>query len=344
MEFRDGSPNTNYHPGPSYGRQGGSGVDLNRDFPAVGYQLKSHQPLSEPESRAFAEVLTDIRSKTTANRFAAAIDMHGMLTASAFSYTLLRISQDDYRKNAITVETSLRTWEDQTQRLRWSPYIGDSTGDGEQDRPAVIPVADEWGTVFDTLGYTVTGALGFWMDDSTIGLGAVGINNEMALSHLAPNSAYEASLVQTHIDGNKGLIYSQISALLLEEPVSFEPAGRVAYVHNPVRIQEEGWSRPQNPGPLRAGGGAGRDVEHMVMLTMGTGVGGGGLGQRIQHLMPPRPAVNSTLCTSRPTGMPLSGMQLPSLGSTFWPLSIVSPALSGCLPFSDSVLPWPDRT
>jgi hypothetical protein len=247
VELRDGALNTNYHPGPSFGRQGGNGVDLNRDFPAVGYTLKSHQPLSEPESRAFAEVLTGIRAETTAGRFAGGIDLHGMLNASAFSYTLLRISQDDYRKNAITVETALRTYEDQTQRLRWSPYIGDSDGDGVADRPAAIPVADQWGTIFDTLGYSNTGTLSNWID-SPIGLGGVGISNEMALSHLAPNTIYEPALVQTHIDGNKGLIYSQLSAMLLEEPVTYEPTGRIGYVFNPVRITDPGFSRPSNPG------------------------------------------------------------------------------------------------
>ena len=247
-EVREGNPNVNFAFGPSHSRYNGHGVDLNRDWPTVGYTLKSHQPWSEPETRAFGEVLLDIKDRTAQRRFAAGIDLHGMLNASAFSYTLLGADERDYRKNAITVETSLRTWEDQTQRLSWSPYIGDSDGDGVQDRQAPIPVADEWGTVFDTLGYTITGGLGFWMDDSTIGLGGVGINNEMALSHMAPNNIYEPSLIQTHIDGNKGLIYSQISALLYEQAVQFEPSGTVGYVFNPVRITKNAKDRPANPG------------------------------------------------------------------------------------------------
>ncbi|HVM18643.1 MAG TPA: M14 family zinc carboxypeptidase [Egibacteraceae bacterium] len=247
-EVRDGDPNANFLFGPSHSRYNGHGVDLNRDWPTVGYTLKSHQPWSEPETRAFGEVFLDIKSKTAKDRFAGGIDLHGMLNASAFSYTLLGADQRDYRKNAITVETSLRTWEDQTQRLTWSPYIGDTNGDGEQDRPAPIPVADEWGTVFDTLGYTITGGLGFWMDDSRIGLGGVGINNEMALSHMAPNNIYEPALIQTHIDGNKGLIYSQISALLYEQPVAFKPTGKIGYVFNPKRVTKDGHDRPTNPG------------------------------------------------------------------------------------------------
>jgi hypothetical protein len=248
VEVRDGGLNLSYLPGLSFARGNGNGVDLNRDWPAVGYTQRSHQPWSEPETRAFGEVLLDIKEQTAGNAFAGGIDLHGMLTARAFSYTLLGADQRDFRKNAITVDTSLRTYEDQTARLTWSPYIGDSTGDGVQDRPAALPVADEWGTIYDTLGYTITGGLGNWMDDSRLGLGGVGINNEMALSNLAPNSVFEPALAQTHIDGNKGLIYSQIASLLFEEEVEFVPGGRVGYVHNPVRIQTPATVRPENPG------------------------------------------------------------------------------------------------
>jgi hypothetical protein len=250
VELRDGNVNPSYLPGVSFTRGNGNGVDLNRDWPAVGYTQRSHQPWSEPETRAFGEVLLDIRDRTASGVFAGGIDLHGMSAARAFSYTLLGADQRDYRKNAITVDTSLRTWEDQTARLTWSPYIGDSTGDGVQDRPAPLPVADEWGSIYDTLGYTITGGLGNWMDDSRIGLGGVGINNEMALSNIAPNTVYEPALNQTHIDGNKGLIYSQIASLLYEDVIdrTFRPAGRVGYVLDPERLTVDGRARPANPG------------------------------------------------------------------------------------------------
>jgi hypothetical protein len=248
VELRDGNVNTNYTPGVTFARGNGNGVDLNRDWPNVGYTQKSHQPWSEPETKAYGDALLDIRDRTANRKFAGGIDLHGMLTASAFSYTLLGADQRNYHKNQLTVETSLRTWEDQTARLTWSPYIGDGDGDGVSDRPAPIPVADQWGTIYDTLGYTVTGALGNWMDDSRLGLGGVGINNEMALSNLAPDTVYEPGLNQTHIDGNKGLIYSQISALMYEQRSTYVPGGKIGYVFNPERIRDKGGSRPANPG------------------------------------------------------------------------------------------------
>jgi hypothetical protein len=242
-ELEDGSPNLNYQPGAFYQRYNGNGMDLNRDWPGVGYTYKPYSPGSEPETRAYMHALLQVRQTISPNnpvgpRFAGGIDLHGQLTASAFSYTLLGAGQRDYRKNLSTVDQGLRTWEDQTARLAWSPYIG----------TPVAPVADQWGTVIDTLGYQVSGALGDWMENEEIGLGAVGIDNEMSFSHLAPNNVYEPTIEQMHIDGNKGLIYSQLASMLTEEPFVYEPAGRLGYVLNPVRIENDGTSRVPNPG------------------------------------------------------------------------------------------------
>jgi hypothetical protein len=254
VDTTDGTPSGRHQPGGLYTRGNGHGVDLNRDWPTVGYTFKRYSPGSEPEVRAFGKALTDIRDRTSAGRFAGGIDLHNMLDAYAFSYTLLGAGQRDYRKNAITVDTSVRTWEDQTARVCWSPYVADgdcdgTAADGEECFTGAssgtngrVPacVADQWGTVLDTLGYTITGGLGDWMD-SPIGLDGVGINNEMYLSIV-----FEPALVQTQIDGNKGLIFSQISALLHESEALFTPGGRVGYVHNPTRLQVAGHGRPDH--------------------------------------------------------------------------------------------------
>ena len=46
------------------------------------------------------------------------------------------------------------------------------------------------GTVFDTINYTTTGALGDWFD-SSVGLGADGIDNEMSFSHIDKNIVFD---------------------------------------------------------------------------------------------------------------------------------------------------------
>ncbi|HJR45310.1 MAG TPA: M14 family zinc carboxypeptidase [Actinomycetota bacterium] len=259
VEIEDGSPNINYLPGAMFQRFNGNGVDLNRDFPTEGFTYRPYSPGSEPETKAFSEVFTQIKNNLSSGHFTGGLDLHGMATARAFSYTLLGAGQHDYRKNAITLDTALRTWQDQTLRMKWSPYVADANGNGQVDSGETTftepvfgggvpaPVADSWGSVIDTLGYQITGGMGDWFD-SPIGLDAVGIDNEMYLSHLAPNNVFEPALEQTHIDGNKGLIYSQLAALVLEEPHTYEPENEIGYIYNPNRVQVAATERMPNPG------------------------------------------------------------------------------------------------
>ncbi|MBI4258989.1 MAG: hypothetical protein HY658_00325 [Actinobacteria bacterium] len=249
--------------GVYYQRYNGNGVDLNRDWPTLGYTYRPYSPGSEPETRAYSEVLKGIRGVTSGDRFAGGIDLHGQILAVAFSFTLIGAGQRDFRKNFSTVDQSLRAWEDQTQRLGWSPYIADANQNGQNDAGESCPVrnvlvtsgnfpycfADQWGTVVDTIGYQITGGVGDWFD-SPIGLNGVGIDNEMSMSHILPNNLFDPINEQMHVDGNKGLIYSQLASMLTEEDADFvyEPPGRIGYVFDPRRVEVEASDRPQNPG------------------------------------------------------------------------------------------------
>ena len=125
---------------------------------------------------------------------------------------------------------------DQTARMEWSPYIG-----------TIFEGADQWGSTIDSIGYTISGGMSDWFD-SELGLGAVGNGNEMSLSHLAPNTVFDPTNEQMHIDGNKGLIYSQISSILTSDEKTFTPKGKIGYVFNPRRVQVAAKPRPKNPG------------------------------------------------------------------------------------------------
>ncbi|HEX2049424.1 MAG TPA: hypothetical protein VHJ34_02190 [Actinomycetota bacterium] len=224
--------------GVFFQRYNGNGMDVNRDWATVGYTEAPYTPFSEPESRGYAKYLSWVREQTAAGRFAGGIDLHGMLDAPSFSFTLLGAGQRDYRKNERTVETSILTFRDSEARLAWSPLIAPS-GQCPGETGAVPMCSDQWGTVWDTINYQVSGSFGDWMD-SPLGLDGVGINNEMALSHLAPNTVFDPQIEQLHIDGNKGLIYSQIAALLQEKDVTFRTQGKVGYVNDPDRIVNPG--------------------------------------------------------------------------------------------------------
>ena len=235
--------------GVAYQRYNGNGMDLNRDWPAIGYTEPLYTPWSEPETRGYGHYLLDVKKKTAAGRFAGAIDLHGMQTAPSFSFTLLGAGQRDYRKNAITVDTAISTFRDSEDRLSWSNLIAPADAcPGQLQEPAFggnIPMcSDQWGTVWDTINYQVTGAFGDWAD-SPAGLDAVGIDNEMALSHIGncgTGNCFIPEVEQLHIDGNKGLIYSQIASLLFERKVEYRPGGVVGYVLDPRRTSDPGIS------------------------------------------------------------------------------------------------------
>lgn len=221
-----------------YQRYNGNGVDLNRDWPEQGWTYLPYTPWSEPESRAFGRVLQAIgpRDANGKPKWTGGIDLHGMVDAKAFSFTLLGGTQRDYGKDQRVLQTVKGAWADAEARLAYSPRI----------KPNEAPEADprqygvQWGTIWDTIDYTVTGAFGNWID-SPMGLNGDGIDNEMAFSHVSNcyiGSCFDPDIEQLHVDGNKSLIYSMINYSLKPEDQTFETKGRVGYIHNPGFVQE----------------------------------------------------------------------------------------------------------
>lgn len=221
-----------------YQRYNGNGVDLNRDWPERGWTYLPYTPWSEPESRAFGKILPAIgpHDKRGRPRWTGGIDLHGMVDAKAFSFTLLGGSERPYWKDQRVLQTVKGAWADAEARLAYSPRI--KPNDAPESDPRQYGV--QWGTIWDTIDYTVTGAFGNWID-SPFGLNGDGIDNEMAFSHLSNcgvGSCFDQDIEQLHVDGNKSLIYSMINYSLKPEDQTFETKGRVGYLHNPGFVQE----------------------------------------------------------------------------------------------------------
>lgn len=226
-----------------YQRYNGNGVDLNRDWPTLGYTFRPYTPLSEPESRYLARALKDIRP-----RWAGGADLHGMLNAAAFTYTMLPAGEHDWAKNQRLLKLVRGLHDDAIRRLSWSPLIVPD----DNPLPATsetVMYAQQWGTVWDTIQYTVTGALGDWIN-SPIGLDGLGLDNEMAFSHITFNNAFNPLIEQMHVEGNKSLIFAQMQAVLTEltpQERTFPVKGRVAYLYNPRVISHPGGGTPADP-------------------------------------------------------------------------------------------------
>ena len=131
--------------------------------------------------------------------------------------------------------------------MKWSPIVQPNDapqGGGVPCSPAPVVsycakiYGQTWGTVYDTINYTTTGALGDWFD-SSVGLGADGIDNEMSFSHLDKNIVFDPHTEQLHVDGNKSLIYAHLAELLRPATGKFDVAGRKGYVPNGRLVRQE---------------------------------------------------------------------------------------------------------
>ncbi len=232
--------------GVFFQRYNGNGVDINRDWPDIGFSFRPYSGLSEPEPRALSRFFGDVRS-TTKSEFSAGDDLHGQPGADALSYTLLPHGRHDYAKDLRIRETAKTIHRATYEAVKWSPIVQPSDapqGGGVPCSPAPVLsycakiYGQTWGTVYDTINYTTTGALGDWFD-SSVGLGADGIDNEMSFSHLDKNIVFDPHTEQLHVDGNKSLIYAHLAELLRPATGRFDVAGRKGYVPNTRLVREE---------------------------------------------------------------------------------------------------------
>ena len=228
--------------GVFYQRYNGNGVDLNRDWPDVGFSFRPYSTGSEPEVRAVGSALQEIDRK---QRVGGGVDLHGMLTADALSYTLIGHGRHDWAKDTRIRETARNIHVVSEKALAWSPLIVPNDTDkstmgceGAFGLEACAQIYGQtWGTVYDTINYTVTGSMGDWLD-SPFGLGADGLNNEMAFSHLDRNIVFDPQGEQLHVDGNKALIYSQVASMLSPPDQKYTAPGLKGYVANDRKTRQ----------------------------------------------------------------------------------------------------------
>ena len=234
-------------------RYNGNGVDVNRDWPDIGFSYRFYSGLSEPESRSLAQFFDQVREK--GGPFAAGDDLHGQPHADALSYTLMPHGRHSYAKDIRIREAAKRINRAQFEGTKWSPIIQDNDkprGGGPPCVPGQLGescaqiYAQTWGSVYDTINYTTTGALGDWFD-SALGLHADGIDNEMSFSHIDKNITFEPQTEQLHVAGNKAIIYSHLTEMLDPPTGRFDAQGSKAYVPNQRLHRDEQAGQPGPP-------------------------------------------------------------------------------------------------
>ena len=222
--------------GVFFQRYNGNGVDLNRDWPDIGFQYRGYSGGSEPETRAFQSFYSDVIER--GGPFAAGDDLHGQPFADALSYTLLPHGRHDLEKDYRIRQAAKLINRAQYEATKWSPLIIENDQEAEvcEDTGAIgtgctAIYAQTWGSVYDTINYTTTGTLGDWFD-SRLGLNADGIDNEMSFSHVDRNIAFDPQGEQLHVAGNKAIIYSHVDDLLRPPRASYTTPGSNAFVPN----------------------------------------------------------------------------------------------------------------
>jgi hypothetical protein len=233
--------------GVFFQRYNGNGVDPNRDWPDIGFSFRPYSGMSEPETRAFAGFYQNVKQSTGA-QFAAGDDLHGQPFADALSFTLLPHGKHDFGKDLRIRETAKTIHRASEAALSWSPIIQPNDAPKGGGLPCAPNVAlgemcakiygQTWGTVYDTINYTTTGALGDWFD-SSVGLGADGIDNEMSFSHLDKNIVFDPHTEQLHVDGNKALIYAHLAEIVAPATGTFSAPGRKGFVPNRRLVRKE---------------------------------------------------------------------------------------------------------
>ena len=247
---RGSAADTDKGPGIFFQRYNGNGIDPNRDWPDIGYSFRGYSGGSEPETRAFQNFYRQVEKN--GGQFAAGDDLHGQPFADALSYTLMPHGRHDIDKDFRIREASKLINRAQYHAVKWSPYIIENDQEATHCESTALGdacdaiYAQTWGSVYDTINYTTTGTLGDWFDSSA-GLGADGIDNEMSFSHLDRNIAFEPHGEQLHVAGNKAIIFSHIADMIRPPGTSYSVPGRNGYVANQRLTRAEKQIQPGPP-------------------------------------------------------------------------------------------------
>ncbi|MDQ3914880.1 MAG: hypothetical protein M3323_06040 [Actinomycetota bacterium] len=220
--------------GGVFRRGNGNGQDLNREYPTVGWTDLGNTPMSEPETRWWVELMRRVDPVV-------ATDIHGELTSAnnAFADLMLPAGQWDPVEQA-QEERLARHMASNVERYFEQENIDTSEVMGEEGmKPA------EYATGFDVVGYDASGFMGDWFTQQ----GAVDMDVEHFLSHMAPNSTWVAALEKAHIAAVRGELETLIVEALVTRRVKVSPnLGRVRYLANGKTVKSsDGYGGPKPP-------------------------------------------------------------------------------------------------
>lgn len=218
-------------------RGNGNGIDLNRQFPTLGWTKTSGRPLpvTEPEAKAWVKLIRQIDPVVTT-------DIHGELTSAqdAFADMMYPAGQWNPTEQA-QQERAARHMQSNVERYFQEDgvVIGDATGAAGM-QPA------QYATGFDVVGYDDSGFMGDWFTQE---IGALDMDVEHFLSHYVPNSTWSAPLEKAHIAAVRGELESlMVEAIAMTSVKPRLNLGTTGYLYDPKVITDaDGYGGPKPP-------------------------------------------------------------------------------------------------
>ncbi|WP_306052758.1 M14 family zinc carboxypeptidase [Natronococcus wangiae] len=236
---------------PLYERGNAEIYDTNRQYPTVGWIDPAHFP-SEPDPdravgdsppRDVVERVPDslgiVEHFRNYENITHGADLHGMFWNSDF--ILGMINQNEYTQDEFhdlyemnrVLEADLEEELDDWETL--ADVQEAATGDYNPEVlfPILPETAYDYSTIWDAIGYTITGGLIGWMaaDESLGGLGVTTMGFEMAYSHMIGGNVYNPELVDIQTRGYQASIRTMTEYALRDVDSSVVSDGEsVAYV------------------------------------------------------------------------------------------------------------------
>jgi hypothetical protein len=226
----------------NYVRGNDAGIDLNRQFPTVGWHNSGGQQYrtgSQPEStavRAFVEEHLGIPE--------GAADLHGEFGDNVLLAIMFPAGQFD----PLQLQAQYRLAEAIKHNVNTSVHPGAAGLLTEVVEGPVYPA--EYHTAYDAIGYDDSGFQGDWL----VQQGILEMDHEYIFSNLAPGAVFVPELEQVHVDTTRALLDATIAVTIeaydnparqLELDYAADLGGRaIGYVVDPERITSEDVQTP----------------------------------------------------------------------------------------------------
>ena len=247
-------------------RYNGNGVDVNREWPTVGWVRERHTPMSEPEAIGLVAYLKNLTNVVYAS------DIHGMLNpadgtapggdcASAvifdpasldptcfenakegapghFVLTMLPGGRQDPREMMLTTTLA----EHVKETLNRDPFFAEWRAVPGTPQGWWGGEFNDWGTVWDTLGYTDSGFTSdFYAQDQ--GLDAPGVDFEYSYNHVYFDNYYAGPAQRMnayHVQATRDIVRAFMEKAAEEVAFWIDGGGRrTAWVESPVVVTNE---------------------------------------------------------------------------------------------------------